>query len=237
MESKVIDSEQLNFSGKSFARLSYEMLFEDQDEGEGEERSLETAVESISKEELTERLRKAEEQWQKRLEEEKEKTARAAYKRGRNKGRKEAESAIDEKVSGLKAALEEADRKIGELMDELKPVMAQMVFDLAEKVVRVPVADKEIRRKVSDEIVEILEELEENIRVKIHVSKEDYELVSKELEECGDKIELKASEELNPGEYTVDTRKERVVKRFTKILNDFKESVALTDDKSYDEVA
>lgn len=238
MDSKVINSEQLNIKGKEFARLSYDMLFEDQPAGaEDDNSSLEEAVEGISREELSERLREVEGEWRERLEEEREKAARAAYDRGKKRGREEAESSMEKNISTLKSALEEADRKIGEMLEELKPEMARMVFDLAEKVVRVPLENEEMRRKVSGEIKEVLDKLEEGIRIKIKVSESDYQAVEDKLGECGNRVELIAGEELNPGEYAIDTRKERVVKRFTKILDDFRESVALTNDKSYNEVA
>lgn len=238
MDSKVINSEQLNFKGEEFARLSYDMLFEDQASGEEEENpSLEEAVEETSTEELSERLREVEEEWGERLEEEREKAARAAYDRGKEHGREVAESSMEKNISTLKSALEEADRKIDEMLEELKPEMARMVFDLAEKVVRVPLEDEEIRRKVSRDIEEVLDKLEEGIRVKIKVSESDYRAVEEKLGGCGNRVELSSGEELNPGEYSIDTRKERVVKQFTKILDDFRESVALTDDESYNEVA
>ncbi|MDZ7772877.1 MAG: FliH/SctL family protein [Balneolaceae bacterium] len=236
MESRVFDSEQLNFSGKNFARLSYEMLFEEQEESAPESAD-EPGHRSVSEEELGERLREVEKEWKERLTREKEEAASAAFEEGRKKGKEEALSEMEHRMDVLRETLDEADGKIAHMLEELKPSMAVMVFDLAEKVMQVPLASEKMRLRVKEEIEEILRELEEGIRVKVEVSPGDFELVEEMLEQRGGYVELTANEELASGEFEVDTRYERIVKRFDKILNDFRDSVAFEGDRPRNDAA
>lgn len=231
MENRVFDSEQLIFSGKNFARLSYEMLFEEEPvESESEEQPQDPSS-RITEKELGKRLRKVEKQWQERLAKEKEEAAVAAYEEGKEKGREEALSAMEEQMEALRSAMDEADGKIAGMLEELKPSIASLVFELVEKVFQAPLENDKVRLRVREEIEEILHRLEEGIKVKVEVSPDDYELVEDMLKERGGYLELTANEELSSGEFEVDTRYERIVKRFNKILDDFRDSVALADSR------
>ena len=218
---KILNNEPPNSNGQNWTRLSYEMLFQ---EKPARNNGYKTNIE------VNELLKENDLIWEARLEEAKRLTREEALKEGYSEGKKDALDEVKQHLLPIREAITEVDGRINKLLDELKPHLASLVFDLTEKVLEVPVYNEELQHRVEEEVHRILEEIEEGTRVKIAVSPEDYQIISG-LDTSGDlmkKTDIHYDESLNPGEYRIETRYEVIVKNFRKMLNDLKESTILS---------
>lgn len=219
---KIIDNDRLNSNGQNWTRLSYEMLF---NEKPARNNGYRTSVE------VNELLKENDLKWEARLEEAKLQVREEALKQGFSEGKKEAEEEIKQHLQPIKEAISEVDGRMNTLLDELKPHLATLVFDLTEKVLEVPVYNEDLQQRVGDEVHRFLGEIEEGTKIKITVSSQDYQIIS-ELTGPGDLLKrtnIQYDESLNPGEYRIETRYEMIVKNFRKMLNDLKESTILSE--------
>lgn len=227
MENNVIDSNNLQVETGGSRRLSYEMLFNDA----GSENNSNGLHENVPYKEHHKTLEKAEAEWKLKLEE-----ARSeAYQKGLEDGMKEGEervlSNLDLKKEWMKDVVSTIENQVSELMDDLKPQVATLVFDITEKILGLPVKSEKLREKVAEEIQKLVASFDRDIQVKLVVASSDYEFVLKALKQLPnpERIQLTKSERLSAGEYTVDTSNERIVKNFSKMLLDFREEMALEE--------
>ena len=209
-------------------KLSYEMIFSNSlanPDGEYD------PDEKILRSDLKKVLDNKEHEYDVSLNLEKIKTHEQSFIRGLQEGEEIAKERFKEQIAPLQNALVEANSKVDSMMDQLKPYLASLVFDLAEKVVDHPIHSPELQERTQKEISNILTEIDAGIKIKIEVSSFDFELIKQVVDGQVDhqKIDVRVDNHLKPGEFRVDTTSELIVKEFKKILKDFKERIAITN--------
>ncbi|MGD8428362.1 MAG: FliH/SctL family protein [Balneolaceae bacterium] len=236
MNNKIKDPSSLFVNAEDCQRLSYEMLFNDSSfkNGNGYSKSGNSKTrEGIkSAEEQQAALRDLEKEWEKKLEE----AERKAFQEGVEEGKQQGVQEVRESVNGQLAALEKAMRQVEEritgLTDELKPHVATMVFEVAEKIIGMPIKSEALKERVAEEVRHILKSIQQDVKVNVKVAATDYGFIVRALKDLpkNNHIEISSSESLSSGEYSVDTQNERIVKRFKKMLTDFREKLALENE-------
>lgn len=159
-------------------KLSYDMLFE-HGPGLDEERTDSDGEQVVSLEEMQQRLKEKEAQWQNHLESEKKKAEQAGFEKGFEEGKKKTENRYLKKMSGFEEAMNQIDDKYNQSIDELKPYIAKLVFDITEKVLDVPFRQKKLRQHVQQEISRIIDGLDNELKVKVKLSETDFEMMKK----------------------------------------------------------
>ncbi|SMO59408.1 FliH/SctL family protein [Fodinibius sediminis] len=236
MESNIIDASDFTGGQHGQHRLSYDLLFEEQPQNSSPD-SVRAGTGSndgaISRKELQE----LQDKWKQKIAVAQEEAYQKGWEEGQQAGREEALSSMEQHLAPLQEAMGAMDQEINSLIEELKPYMATMTFDIAEKILDIPLDDKELREKVSAEIRNTLSAIDREIMIKITVSEKDYGYVVRKMKDVphSNYLQISGSDKLKTGEYTIDTEKESIVKNFKKMLRDFREKVALEkDDLSID---
>ena len=209
-------------------KLSYEMVFANQLlNTDGEQYDPD---ERILHSDLKKALDDQDDKFDVQLTFEKIKTHEESFIRGLEEGEKLAQEKIEQQLKPLRQAIQEVEGSMDSMLAEIKPYMASLVFDMAEKVVEHPIESVDLRNRVKEEITNILTEIESGMKVRIQVSESDYESIQQLMDSRLDagKIEVMPNGDFNSGEYTVETNAEVVVKTFKKVLKDFKQMVSIT---------
>jgi flagellar biosynthesis/type III secretory pathway protein FliH len=238
MDSKIIDPDSLFVNAEECQRLSYEMLFNDgafqSDNGNGhsaDEKNGDGADEFKPQQQQEKELRRLEKKWKQKLKDAKEEAYHQGLNEGKQQGKDEAMDSIKQQMVTVEEAVASVDGRIGDLMDDLKPHMATMVFDVVEKIIGLPVKSETLKENVATEVREILSSIEKEVQINVMVAATDYGFIVRALKDLpnSEHIEISSSESLNTGEYSIDTHNERIVKSFKKMLKDFREKVALEE--------
>lgn len=220
---KIIDDRQIDWTPEETSRLSYEMIFEEEfsshegDEESGEEQDIETLLE------------KRDEEWKKKLEE----ACETAYQEGKEDGLKEgleqARSEIDTKLKALEDAFRQAHSEWQERQQILETGLLDLVFEISESILGIPVENPAIRQKLDRELTHLLQKTEEQTKPLLLVSEADFEYIQRLKEEIAPKttINIRPDKNFNSGEFKLETNHETVVHKFQTMLNDFKESLSL----------
>jgi len=129
-------------------KLSYDMLFENNENLEegGSESGKES--ETFSREEVEKRLAEKEAQWQERLEQERSDAEEAGFRKGYDQGKEDAEQRCLERIAGFEKMMQQLDREFKQAMEELKPHIASLVFDITEKVLNLPLNHPQLQQRV-----------------------------------------------------------------------------------------
>src|SRR5699024_5704713 len=129
--------------------------------------------------------------------------------------------------------INQMDLKYNRVIEDLKPNVVKFVFDITEKVLDIPFKHEGLRKKVQQEVAQIIENLDDELHIKVALSEAGFDTIQKAFEQNKEMnhITLKVDENLNNGEYTVETQKECIIKNFKGMLDDFKESVSFADNE------
>ncbi len=207
MNSRVITRDYLVLVDRESAQLRYTNGF---DRGD-----------TISNEALQKALEEKEKLWERRLEHVRNSSLREGYQAGLEEGKSAAQGEYHEKAVRMQKMMDEIEKKVGEHFSGLEPAIADLVFKIAGKVLQVPVEDKGLKKQVADDIQQALRELTNKSQVVVSVSASDYETVEPLLRRSGPNgyIEISLHDDLNPGEYVIETPNEIIEKNFKRILD------------------
>ena len=227
-DQKILHTEEINWYDEDSHPLDYEMAFD----GKGYKRS-EKSENSESPWSrpvgLDAILPLPGRSWKKRL----AKARKEAFEKGRNQGYQEgfdeAEQQVDDKLDRLEDLVEKAHREWKEQHQLLNPGLLDLVFDMVEKIVGLPVENPAIREQLEEKLSGLLHETEGNIKPQLWVSEQDYRFVEELVEKYAPELSLsiRINEDCNPGEFEFETQKETVVYRFREKLADLKENMTL----------
>lgn len=226
MSRRVIDKKAVNWQEQSSSKLNYQLIFDGPAKKEAQDVAEKPAPSAPDMEEI---LR------QRRMEEERNlmKARNEAFEEGRQQGHKEgyekATSDMQHKVAFLEEALRDAHKAWQQNQDILKGDILSLAFEIAEAVVGVPLKLPEIKKRLENELLAMVQELDSISQPVLWVSREDFEFVESLVEEYGGRsgIILRVGSTCKPGEYQLETNKEKVVRDYKVILNDFRESLTL----------
>lgn len=170
----------------------------------------------------------------KKVKEERKNAREEGYEKGFAEGKSRAEQECLKQMAHFEEIVEQIDNECNQMMEELKPQVTELVFDITEKVLDIPFKHQELQKRAREEVSEIIEQLDDELQIKVTLSKADFEKIQPAFEnnEEKDHISLQADEEFNQGEYKVETKKEYINKRFKEIIADFRESVSFNDVES-----
>jgi flagellar biosynthesis/type III secretory pathway protein FliH len=223
MARKIIDREKFSWREDDRFRLNYQMIFEDQ-----KDRKSEPAGPDVG-----DVLKNKEAEWNQRLEKARSEAYEQGLEKGLDQGRREgletARMEIDARIGTLEKALIEAREEHRMYQNLLKPGLLNLVFEIAEAILAVPITNGTMRNKLEEELTALFQELDTKTRPVLWVSADDYDFVESLIKKLGDStgITIRMSKHCNPGEYQLETNREKIVRDFRQMLNDFKESLIL----------
>ncbi len=216
MGKKIINKNNFTWQDEDRFKLNYQMVF-DKKNPEKEQTD------------FNEVLKQKQKEWKKEL----ENVRKQSFEKGRKQGHKEgldtARKEIDKRVEVLNKALQSAHEEWKAMQEMFKPGLLNLVFDITEKILAIPVINGTMRNKLEEELAELFQEMDRKSRPVLWVSADDYEFVEtlqkKYAESTG--IVLRVSKHCNPGEFQLETNREKVARDFRQMLHDFKESLIL----------
>lgn len=209
-------------------KLSYDMLFQNAAYESETENATAEEPELLTPEEVEKLLQERDEQWEARLQEECARAKQSGLDEGTVTGKAKAEEAMQLRLVSIQEMMGEMDHEFNQALEELKPHMAALVFEIIEKVLDIPFQHAELQERVQEEIVKFVEILDEELHVKVTVSEQDFEAVGQTLDKRKgvDHFTLRPDEGCKPGEYVIETKKESIIKNFKKMVADFKETIS-----------
>lgn len=218
MSRKIINKNRFSWQEEDRFKLNYQMVFDDKPAGDAEKAP-----------DIDKVLNEQYEKW--RIE--REKIRKESFEKGLQQGRKEgydsAAAELDSRIQPLKKELKDAHLAWKQYQELLKPDLLNLVFDLSEKILGVPVTNGTMRNQLEEELRALLQEMDRATRPVLWVSQEDYDLVESLQKEYADTtgIVIRVSNHCNPGEFQLETNREKVVRDFRQMLKDFKDSLIL----------
>lgn len=228
MESqKIINTDQISWYEDDSSRLDYKEVF--QDKKIEREHGKTVADKETEKAYIKALLRENDKKWKKRL----KKARQVAFAKGREKGietgYERAEEEIDEKLGRLEMLLEQGHQKWLSRHESLNPGLLDLVFEMVEEIVGLPVENPEIRSTLEEELVPLLHEAESNFKPILRISEYDYRFIEELVEKYAPEtaINIRIHEDFNTGEFEFETDKKTVVYSFKEMLNDFREKISL----------
>lgn len=224
---KILHTEDINWYEEDEHRLNYDLPFNG--EGYKTEDQKETDTKSETKVDVKKLIKKRDDKWERRL----EKARKEAFEKGRECGYKdgfnEAEQQVDDKLNRLEELVEKAHQDWDHRHKLLNPGLLDLVFDMVEKIVGLPVENPEIREQLEEKLSKLLHETDDQIKPKLWVSEQDYQFVEELVEKYSPElsISIRISEDCNPGEFEFETQNETVVHRFREKLADLRDNLTL----------
>ena len=220
---KLIYKENLNFEESDLARLSYDVVFR-QPDIEAEE---EAEEEVRQHQELEEAIEQNNAEWQQRLEQVRKQALQEGYdagvQDGRQEARQQARQQAQQELQQVQQGMTALEQEFSQLLEEMKPGITSLIFDIAEKVIQVPVESQALREVVVNQVAESLGQLDSDIHIKLLVSGQDADLMREVTGQIGSRhIEINIDEQLNPGEYRIETPREVIEQNFKKYLADMR---------------
>lgn len=220
---KIINDQQIKWHGKESSRLSYQMIFEEESSSKKNEQS------SDEEPDIEALLEERDKRWREKLREARESAYKKGVEEGLKQGLKEARSEIDGKLGMLEEAYRQAHKEWSERQDILETGMLDLIFDIAEKILGIPVKNTAIRDKLDLELRSLLQKVDGETRPLLWISEEDFEYIDRLKEDFSSQtpVYIKTDKDLKPGEFILETNSETVVHKFETMLDDFKDSLSL----------
>ncbi|MEX2601688.1 MAG: FliH/SctL family protein [Balneolaceae bacterium] len=227
MSRKIIDNRQIEWFDKEISRLSYRMIFDDRAAAASEEPGQnEEEQQSVDVAEL---LHRRDRLWGGRLKEARKEAYQQGFQEGLDQG-------LEEGRSEAKQHLEELERVVKQGVEEwrarqqlLEPGLTDLLFEITEKILQIPISQPEMQELLEREIGMLLQRMGEGSRPVLHVSEQDMELMEKLILKYAQEIPVSvhSDESLLPGEFRLETDRERVAREYRALLKDFKDSLTL----------
>jgi len=176
---------------------------------------------------LEEQIEQYHQTWQK----EKQKIYKEAYDEGFEAGKEQVLQTIEGSMDNIRRAIKQSEQSFKQMLDNLKPYMMALVFDLAEKILSLPIKSTKLEKRVEEEIRKMIAYLDEEAQVKVTIPEVDFELLREALSTLkeSDRMKLYSSSELKSGEYCLETKEEKIIKDLKKILREFRETITFGD--------
>lgn len=218
---KIIDDTKINWNRKSQDTLSYRMLFDDAPRKVSEPEEEAPDVEEI--------LRETNAKWEEKLRQSRQEAFDAGVEQGFKQGFDEATSQLEDQASKLSEQLSKAHEEWQERQKMLDPGVLDLVFELTESVLEIPVENPAIRERLQTELEPLLQRMDESTKPVLWVSEADRKFVDKlkELNAPQTSLMIRVDKKLNAGEFRLETNRETVVHQFKTLLQDLKESLNL----------
>ena len=154
---RILDNTQVNWFEGDVNRLSYQMIFDDQEfeEPVTEEQPVEEEIDVAAL------LEENNAEWQQKLDEAKEEYYQSGFDEGFEKGLAEARAELDAKLQVLAQALEAGQKKWEEQQNMLNSGMMEVAFSMAESILNVPVEDPAVSAHLEEKLGRLLQQVDE----------------------------------------------------------------------------
>lgn len=215
--------------------ISYDDLFSETSsaEGDGAQNSGKAKKSYYTHAEVEELLKAREEEMEERFSERLELEVQRVKIEATELGRVEAERSMEDQFGRMMQSLSDEKRLFEDQfqahLQEIKPVLINLVFELAEKIIGVATVDSELRSQLAVHLQSMIDTLKENEPAILEVSEHDYTFISNAFDSLSKKIDitLVSDSDLQSGEFRLKTEEKQIMKIYRKILSDFRESVTL----------
>lgn len=220
---RIINNERISWRSEGEDRLNYQMIFEEKDPEQEEQ------IAERQRADMEKQLAQRDREWKRKLAEARTKAFNEGKELGLRQGYKEAREEIDGKLSVIEEGLRAAHAEWKERQESLEPGLLDLVFDIAESILGIPVENPAIRDQLDTELGELLQKVDKETRPRLLVSERDYEYVLKLKDRhCPNStVSIRASDRCNPGEFELDTDRETMVRNFQTMLRDFADNLTL----------
>ncbi|MCW9705378.1 hypothetical protein [Fodinibius salsisoli] len=227
-DQKILHTEEINWYNEEENRLDYEVAFGD-DGYKKTQKNNSPQVYSEPKVDIKKLIEKRDGKWKQRLERAREEAFEKGWQCGYKEGFEKAEQQVDEKISRLEELVEKAHEDWNYRHQLLNPGLLDLVFDIVENIVGLPVENPEIRKQLEEKLSVLLHETDDEIKPQLWVSEQDYHFVEELVERYAPELSLsiRVSVDCNTGEFEFETQNETVVHRFREKLADLKDSMTL----------
>lgn len=227
-DQNVLHTEELNWYEEDENRLDYDLAFN----GKGYKTSTtekKTEADFEPKVDVKKLIKKRDDKWEKRLAKAREEAFEEGRECGYEQGFNDAEQQVDDKIQKLERLVEKAHQDWSHRHQLLNPGLLDLMFDMVEKIVGLPVENPEIREQLEEKLSALLHETDDEIKPQLWVSEQDYRFVEDVVEKYAPELSLsiRVSEDCNPGEFEFETKNETVVHRFREKLADLKDNMTL----------
>lgn len=229
-DQKILNGDQINWYEDDDNRLDYRTAFESdgiiknghsEDATEPEAQNEQVDVRAL--------LKERDERWKKRLKKISEDSFKKGFEKGEQQGIERARDEMDERFDKLERMFKKAHKEWVRRHEALNPGVLDLIFDIVETVVDIPLAHVQMEEHLEKELSALLHSIDEDVKPVLNICEEDYEFVAKLVEKYAPEVtvEIRKSSDCNPGEFEFDTDKETVVYKFKEMVGDFKENLTL----------
>lgn len=220
---KVLNSGMVEWSEKESRRLSFDMVFkelEPETEPEGTE-EIQPDPEVL--------LAELNREWEARLAKEVQAAREEGIQQGKEEGYAKASKEFSDQLYSVNEMLEAAHDEWKQRQELLEPGILDLVFELSEGILGVPVDNPQLENALKNRLLPILQQLEEETKPVIRVAKRELDTVKMLKEVFAPKTHMiiEKDEKLNPGEFEVETNEEHLVHTFRAMLDDLRKEMDL----------
>lgn len=217
---KILNKNQVSWYEDGSTRLNYQMIFND-------DKVTEEKIKSSP--DIAKKLEERDEKWKRKVERSREEALAEGYEKGLQEGLAQARAEIDSKLSGIRNELEQARLQWQEHQKMLEPGILDMVFEISEAILGIPVENPKIRETLELKLGKILQRIDESSKPLLLIAEDDYEYIKNLVEELtpNTAINIRTNNELKPGEFKLETKREDIVHKFEEMLKDFRTSLTL----------
>lgn len=229
MPRRIIEKESFIWQDENRSRLNYQNLFDQNQERQGEE---DVAAEPVV--DIEEVLRKRSLEEEKRLAVVQNEAYEKGLREGRQEGYDRSRSEMEHMTVMLERAIREAHEAWKQQQELLSPGLLNLAFEMAEAIIGIPVDNPELKERLEQELIPLVDKLERVSQPVLWVASEDYEYIEHLIEKYADKsgIMLRVGNNCKPGEYQLETNEKKVQRDYKAMLNDFRESLMLPPSNS-----
>ncbi|MGN8226751.1 FliH/SctL family protein [Gracilimonas sp. BCB1] len=220
---KVLDNNQISWFNEGSKRLNYQMIFNESEVRNEEDEYSEKTTD------INELLDERDSRWKRKLEQVRNEAYAEGFNAGQTEGIEKARSEIDDKISVIKEAMTQAHEEWKTRQQILEPGLLDMVFEISESILGIPVENPAIRESLEEKIVPLLQKINEQSKPILWVCEDDLEFVQALKDDFSKSmvLNMQVSEDCNPGEFRLETQEETVVHNFREMLDEFKKTLAL----------
>ncbi|GAA5522463.1 hypothetical protein LQ318_11985 [Aliifodinibius salicampi] len=228
-DQKILNNEQVKWYEDDDTRLDYQVAFEGPGHTRNQEKKRQDKASKEKKVDIKALLRERDTKWKKRLQDARKAAYAKGFEEGKEDGLQQARKEIDQKIEGLEDMMDQAHQEWKQRQEAINPGLLDLVFELVETIVGLPVGNPQIRENLDDELSVLLHETSKEVKPVIWICNEDYEYVEGLVEKYAPEltVRIRSHDEYNPGEFAFETDKETVVYNYKEMLNDFRENVSV----------
>ncbi|MEQ8525946.1 FliH/SctL family protein [Gracilimonas sp.] len=220
---KVLQKNQISWFNEGSKRLNYQMIFNESEVKNEEDEYTEESTD------INQLLDERDARWKRKLEQVRAEAYTQGFNAGQTEGLNTARSEIDQKLAVIRQALDKAHEEWKARQEMLEPGLLDMVFEISESILGIPVENPAIRESIEEKLTPLLQKVNEQSKPILWVAEEDLEF-TKSLKDDFSKsmvLNIQTSEECNPGEFKLETNEETVVHNFREMLQEFKKTLML----------